>query len=96
LRAALTQTLGTARRREEAIQILDDLTKLAKQKYVPSYFFAGIHIGLGEDDRAIEYLEKSYEERSHWLIYLHLDPSMDGLRSNPRFQDVLRRIGLPQ
>jgi serine/threonine protein kinase/tetratricopeptide (TPR) repeat protein len=95
LRAALAQTFGTARRREEAIQILDDLTKLAKQKYVPSYFFAGIHIGLGEDDRAIEYLEKSYEERSHWLIYLHLDPSMDGLRSNPRFQDVLRRIGLP-
>jgi serine/threonine protein kinase/tetratricopeptide (TPR) repeat protein len=95
LRAALAQTFGTARRREEAIQILDDLTKLAKQKYVPSYFFAGIHIGLEEDDRAIEYLEKSYEERSHWLIYLHLDPSMDGLRSNPRFQDVLRRIGLP-
>jgi eukaryotic-like serine/threonine-protein kinase len=95
LRAALAQTLGTARRREEAILILDDLTKLAKQKYVPSYFFAGIHIGLGEDDRAIEYLEKSYDERSHWLVYLHIDPSMDGLRSDPRFQDLLRRVGLP-
>jgi eukaryotic-like serine/threonine-protein kinase len=95
LRAALAQTFGTTRRREEAIQILDDLTKLAKQRYVPSYFFAGIHIGLGENDRAIEYLEKSYEERSHWLIYLHIDPSMDGLRSNPRFQELLRRIGLP-
>jgi eukaryotic-like serine/threonine-protein kinase len=96
LRAALAQTFGTAGRREEAIQILDDLAKQAKQKYVPSYFFAGIHIGLGEDDRAIEYLEKSYEERSHWLIYLHLDPSMDGLRSDPRFQNVLGRIGLSQ
>jgi serine/threonine protein kinase/tetratricopeptide (TPR) repeat protein len=95
LRAALAQTLGTARRREEAIQILDDLKKLEKQRYVPSYFFAGIHVGLGEDDRAIEYLEKSYEEHSHWLIYLHIDPSMDGLRSNPRFQNLLRRIGLP-
>jgi len=95
LRAALAQTLGTAGRREEAIQILDDLTKLAKQKYVPSYFFAGIRIGLGEDDHAMEYLEKSYEERSHWLIYLHIDPGMDGLRSNPRFQKLLRRIGLP-
>jgi tetratricopeptide (TPR) repeat protein len=95
LRSALAQTFGAARRREEAIQILDDLTKQAKQKYVPSYFFAGIHIGLGEDDRAIEYLEKSYEERSHWLAYLHIDPSMDALRSNPRSQNLLRRLGLP-
>jgi hypothetical protein len=50
---------------------------------------------LGEDGRTMEYLEKSSEEHSHWLIYLHLDPSMDGLRSNPRFQDLLRRVGLP-
>jgi eukaryotic-like serine/threonine-protein kinase len=93
--AALAQTLATAGRRKKAIQILDDLTKLTKQKYIAPYFFAGMHIGLGEDDRAIEYLEKSYEEHSHWLIYLHIDPGMDGLRSNPRFQDLLRRVGLP-
>jgi hypothetical protein len=40
-------------------------------------------------------LEKSYEEHSHWLIYLHIDPAMDRARDNPRFQDLLRRIGLP-
>jgi tetratricopeptide (TPR) repeat protein len=57
--------------------------------------FAGIHIGLREHDRAIEYLEKSYEEHSHWSIYLHIDPSMDELRDNARFQDLLRRVGLP-
>jgi serine/threonine protein kinase/tetratricopeptide (TPR) repeat protein len=95
MNAALAQTLATAGKREKAIQILDDLTNLTKQKYVAPYFFAGIHIGLGEDDRAIEYLEKSYEEHSHWLIYLHLDPSMDSLRSNPRFQNLSRRVGLP-
>jgi hypothetical protein len=95
MRAALAQTLATAGRRKKALQILDDLTKLTNQKYVAPYFFAGIHSGLGEDDRAIEYLEKSYEERSHWLIYLHIDPSMDGLRSNPRLHDLLRRVGLP-
>jgi tetratricopeptide (TPR) repeat protein len=95
LNAALAQTFATAGRKEKAIQILDDLTNLSKQKYIAPYFFAGIHVGLGEDDRAIEYLEKSYEEHSHWLIYLHLDPSMDRLRSNPRFQDLSRRIGLP-
>ena len=93
--AALAQTLATAGRRNEAIQILDDLTKLAKEKYIAPYFLAGIHIGLGEEDRAMEYLEKSYEEHSHWLIYLHIDPSMDGLRSDPRFQDLLGRVRLP-
>jgi serine/threonine protein kinase/tetratricopeptide (TPR) repeat protein len=93
--AALAQTFAAAGKKREALEILDDLTKLAKQKYVAPYFFAGIHIGLGEHDRAMEYLEKSYEEHSHWLLYLHIDPSMDGLRSNPRFQNLLQRIGLP-
>jgi len=46
-------------------------------------------------DRAIECLEKCYEEHSHWLIYLHIDPSMDGLRDDPSFQELLRRVGLP-
>jgi len=95
MNAALAQTLATAGKREKAIQILDELTELAKQKYVASYFFAGIHVGLGEEDRAMEYLEKSYEEHSHWLMYLHMDPGMDGLRSNLRFQDLLGRVGLP-
>ncbi len=95
MRAALAHTFAMAGRTKEASHILEDLTKLAEQKYVAPYFLAGIHIGLGENDRAIEYLEKSFEEHSHWLIYLHIDPSMDGLRDNPRFQDLLRRISLP-
>jgi hypothetical protein len=68
---------------------------LAKQKYVAPYFLAGIYVGLGDEERAMESLEKSYEEHSHWLIYLHMDPGMDGLRSNLRFQELLRRVGLP-
>jgi adenylate cyclase len=95
MRAALAQSLAMAGRTKEAVQILDDLTNLAKQKYVAPYFFAGIHIGLGENGRAIECLEHSYEEHSHWLIYLHIDPGMDSLRDSPRFQDLLRRVGLP-
>jgi tetratricopeptide (TPR) repeat protein len=95
MRAALAQTFGTAGRTKEAFQMLEDLTNPAKQKYAAPYFLAGIHIGLGENDRAMEYLEKSYEEHSHWLIYLHIDPSMDHLRDNPRFQALLRHVGLP-
>ena len=95
MRAALAYTLGTAGRSMEAREMLDDLTGLARKKYVAPYFFAGIYIGMGDNERAIECLEKCYEEHSHWLIYLHLDPSMDALRDNPRFQDLLRRVGLP-
>ncbi|MGB8985940.1 MAG: protein kinase [Candidatus Sulfotelmatobacter sp.] len=93
--AALAQTLAAAGRTTEAFRMLDDLTNLAKEKYVAPYFLAGIHIGLGDSNRAMEYLEKSYEEHSHWLLYLHIDPSMDGLRDDPHFQDLLRRVGLP-
>jgi len=95
MRSALAHTYGKAGRTKEALQTLDDLTKLATQKYVAPYFIAGIHVGLGENDRAIEYLEKSYAEHCHWLIYLHIDPSMDSLRDDSRFKDVLRRVGLP-
>ena len=94
MRAALAHTLGAAGRTNEAQGILDDLTNLAKQKYVAPYFFAGIHVGLGESEGAIECLEKCYEEHSHWLIYIHLDPSLDGLRDHPRFQSLLHRVGL--
>jgi eukaryotic-like serine/threonine-protein kinase len=93
--AALAHTYAISGKVKEALQVLDDLTKLAKHKYVAPHFLAGIYIGLGEYERAIEYLEKSYEDHSHWLIYLHIDPSMDALRSNPRFQDLLKRVGLP-
>jgi eukaryotic-like serine/threonine-protein kinase len=95
MRAALAHTYGKSGRTKDALQVLDDLRELAKQKYVAPHFFAGIHIGLGENDRAIEYLEKSWEEHCHWLIYLHIDPSMDDLRSDLRFHDLLRRVGLP-
>jgi tetratricopeptide (TPR) repeat protein len=95
MRAALAHSYGKAGRKKEALQILDDLTSLAQCKYVAPHFFAAIHIGLGENDRALDYLEKSYEDHSHWLIYLHIDPVMDDLRDEPRFQDLLERVGLP-
>ena len=69
--------------------------KLSQQKYVAPYFLSGILLGLGQQDRAIEHLERAGEEPSHWLIYLHIDPSMDAVRSEPRCQALLRRIGSP-
>jgi TolB-like protein/Flp pilus assembly protein TadD len=93
--AALAQTFGAAGRKKEALQLLEQLKRLAEQKYVAPYFLAGIHIGLGENDLALEYLERCYQEHSHWIIYLHMDPGMDSLRGHPRFQHLLQRVGLP-
>jgi len=95
MRGALAHTLGVAGKTREARQILHDMTELARQKYVSPYFFVGIHVGLGENELAIEYLEKCYQEHSHWLIYIDKDPSLDNLRENPQFQKLVREIGIP-
>jgi eukaryotic-like serine/threonine-protein kinase len=95
MRAALAHTCAKAGRTQDALHVLDELNELAKHKYVVPHFLAGIHIGLGQNDRAIESLEKSWQDHSHWLLYLHIDPSMDDLRDDPRFQALLKRIGLP-
>jgi len=95
MRAALAQTLAVAGEQTRANQILDELLELSRQKYVSPYFLAGTYLGLGQQDRAMEYLENAYQDQSHWLLYLHLDPSMDALRPTPRFQGLLRRVGLP-
>lgn len=80
--------------REEARGALRELeTKRAKQ-YVPSMYFAGVYLGLGDNTQALKYLNQAYEERSDELIFLGIDPLLDPLRSDPGFKDLLRRIGI--
>jgi eukaryotic-like serine/threonine-protein kinase len=80
-------------RRTEARQVLDQMDKLAKQKYVPATYRARIYVGLGEKERAFEWLEKAYQEHS-LLAQVRVDPTWDPLRSDPRFADLLRRMNL--
>jgi serine/threonine-protein kinase len=81
--------------RSQALWGLDELRALSKQRYVPSAGFALVYMGLGDKDQAFAWLEKAYEERSRILPMLKMDPLWDPLRSDLRFQDLLRRIGLP-
>ena len=74
--------------------MLAELKAASKQKYVYSVGFARIYAGLGDKDQAFAWLEKAYEERSTGLYWLKVDPIWDPLRSDPRFNDLLRRIGL--
>jgi serine/threonine protein kinase len=81
----------------EAQRVLDRLNELSKQKYVPAGYRAMIYIGLGEKDKAFEWLEKSYEERyviAEGAADIKVDPVFDPLRSDPRFADLLRRMNL--
>jgi serine/threonine protein kinase/tetratricopeptide (TPR) repeat protein len=79
----------------EAQKVLDQLNELSKQKYVLALYRAGIYAGLGERDKAFEWLEKSYADRSIGVGFgTIVDPMFDPLRSDPRFQDLLRRMNL--
>ncbi|MCA1837217.1 MAG: tetratricopeptide repeat protein [Actinobacteria bacterium] len=81
-------------RRTEALKVLDELNELSKRRYVSSYRVAAIHLGLGEKEQAFEWLERAYEEHDAWLVWLKVDPVLDDLHEDPRFADLMRRVGL--
>jgi TolB-like protein/Flp pilus assembly protein TadD len=81
-------------RRTEALKILEDMINLSKQQQVPPYPIASLYATLGEKDRAFEWLEKVYQERNYYVVFLNVDPALDSLRSDARFSDLLGRIGL--
>lgn len=89
----LGHAYALAGKRAEAVAILDELKEMSKQRYVPAYFMAVVYTGLNDKTRAIEWLQKGYDERSGGLIFINVDPRFDVLRSDPRFQDLLRRMG---
>lgn len=92
--AGLGYAYAVAGREKESRHVLDRLRELSAKRYVSSYHIALIHCGLGEFDTAFEWLEKTYAERDAWLIWMRVEPQLDPLRSDPRFADLLRRIGL--
>ena len=93
--AALGHAYALAGKRDEALKVLDELKELSKEKRVSPGDMALLYTGLGQREQALEWLEKAYEERCGDLAYLKVDPRFDSLRSDPRFQNLLRRIGLP-
>ena len=92
--SSLAHAYATAGRRAEAERLLRQMNERARHNYVPSFHIAIIHAGLGQRDQALVWLEKGYQERSAWMVWLKVDPRFDVLRSDPRFQDLLRRVGL--
>ena len=94
MKAALGHAYAAAGKRTEAERVLGELFESARQRYVSPYQIATVYAGLGENDRAFEYLDKAYEERSEWLVYLKGDPRLVRLHADPRFAEIARRAGL--
>ena len=92
--AHLGNTYARAGRVREARECLRQL-KRSDDERVGTYGIAIIHAGLGEKDQAFEWLEKAYEARELGMIFLKVDPTLDPLRSDARFQDLLRRMNFP-
>jgi tetratricopeptide (TPR) repeat protein len=78
--------------RPKAEQILRELEELAKRQYVSSTAFAMIYLGLGEKEKALDWLEKSYENQESACWYLKVDPIYDSVRNEPRFQVLVQKV----
>ena len=83
-------------KKDQALKVIDELKELSKRRYVSSYHVAMIYLALKEKDQAFEWLENAFRERSDLLVYLKVEPRLDSLRSDQRFADLVRRVGLPQ
>src|SRR5213080_3341345 len=82
--------------RPKAEQMLRELEEMAKRQYVNTTAFAMIYLGLGEKEKALDWLEKSYEDQESACWYLKVDPIYDSVRNEPRFQAILKKVGLDQ
>jgi pentatricopeptide repeat protein len=99
LMGALAHAYARAGQREEALKLVGELKRLdvrleAERRSVPRFPFTWAYAGLGDKEQAFAWLEKAYQERRARMYLLNVDPLLDPLRSDPRFQDLVRRAGL--
>jgi TolB-like protein/Tfp pilus assembly protein PilF len=94
--AGLGHAYGVAKRAGEARVLLNQLMELSKKQYVAPFYIALVYAGLGENDNAIRWLEKAYEDHSNGLVFIKVDPELDTLRSNPRFKEIQSKMHLSE
>jgi TolB-like protein/tetratricopeptide (TPR) repeat protein len=93
--SSLAEVNASAGRRDQTLKLLSELKQISNQSYVDPYHFALVYVGLGDKEKAFASLEKAYEQRSAFAAELKPQPRLDPLRSDPRFPELMRRIGLP-
>jgi TolB-like protein/Tfp pilus assembly protein PilF len=90
----LIRAYAHAGRRDDALHLLAELKARAKEGYVPAGAFVNAYLGLGDNEEAFVWLERAYQEKSNILSFVKVHPYFDPIRSDPRFVDLVRRIGL--
>lgn len=91
--AMIAHTYAVSGRRSEAIGILTSLEEQSRHHYISPYYIALIFAGLDDKERAFRWLEKAHSDRNEWLVWLKVDPRFNCLRTDPRFPELLSRIG---
>jgi tetratricopeptide (TPR) repeat protein len=86
---------AVAGRKAEALRIVAQLQKISSERYVSPYGLAQVYAALNDRDQTFKWLQIAYDDRAVWMSYLAVDPVFDRFRSEPRFQDFVRRVGLP-
>jgi TolB-like protein/Flp pilus assembly protein TadD len=94
--AALGLAYAVTGRIEQARRLAEKFKASAIKRYIPPTYVGMLYAGLGNRKEALAWLERAFEERADGLTWLNVDPMLDDLRSDPGFQDLIRRIGLPQ
>jgi serine/threonine protein kinase/tetratricopeptide (TPR) repeat protein len=94
LRTFLGHAYAVSGRRAEALAVMAQVEAASKQRRVDPYYLAAVWTALGDHDRAFEALEQAYQERFYLVAYLNVDPRLDPLRGDPRFQRLLKQVGL--
>jgi TolB-like protein/DNA-binding winged helix-turn-helix (wHTH) protein/Tfp pilus assembly protein PilF len=93
--AGIGNLQGYAKKDGDARLTLARLDNMSKTKYVTPYGVALVYAGMGDKDQAFRWLEKAFDDRANWLVWLRFDPRWDSIRSDPRYTDLVRRIGNP-
>ena len=94
MRAELAHTYGLAGKKDEAQRILSELQRVSAERYISPYSIALVYSGLGNKDETLNSLERGFQERADYLVFLNVDPRFNWLHGDPRFTSLLERIGL--
>jgi Tfp pilus assembly protein PilF len=93
--SALAHAYARAGNKAEAEKLLAALVLQSKTQYVSPYYLAIVYVGLGENEKAMDWLDKAFADRSNGLVFMKVEPELDNLRSDPRFTALQQRLRFP-